>query len=326
MDSIEDVSTTVADQLGAVHVQKLRGNFADLAVHNGCARSHSNDSGFVTESDSTSHDSAEAVLIMSEDGMSVIPEGCCPERQAQCGCECLAKRLADMEVREDGTLGNKPSGCHSEVIRSVSNSVSVSSSQDCDGSSSGSGVVDSIAQNHICDNSDTQCMAVAAETANRQSEHIPQELQVDQSQAELQTLDSQSDVGLHDSQSNVSLHVCSKKHKLSVVEEETRTRSHSEPVAPTKGSLVTRKQGLKLDIEPVDITNKAGNNNDSPETNKKKGGSSKQSWLLRLFESKLFDMSIAITYLFNSKEQGVQTYIGTYLCRCTCAFNCWQNL
>lgn len=31
---------------------------------------------------------------------------------------------------------------------------------------------------------------------------------------------------------------------------------------------------------------------------------SNNSWLLRLFESKLFDMSIAITYLFNSKESG----------------------
>lgn len=30
----------------------------------------------------------------------------------------------------------------------------------------------------------------------------------------------------------------------------------------------------------------------------------KQSWLLRLFESKLFDMTIAITYLYNSKESG----------------------
>ena len=39
----------------------------------------------------------------------------------------------------------------------------------------------------------------------------------------------------------------------------------------------------------------------------------KQSWLLRLFESKLFDMSIAITYLFNSKEPGVQTYIGKFI-------------
>ena len=34
------------------------------------------------------------------------------------------------------------------------------------------------------------------------------------------------------------------------------------------------------------------------------------SWLLRLFESTLFDMSIALGYLFNSKEPGVQTYLG----------------
>lgn len=35
-----------------------------------------------------------------------------------------------------------------------------------------------------------------------------------------------------------------------------------------------------------------------------------KGFLLRLFESKLFDMSMAITYLFNSKEPGVQSYIG----------------
>ena len=40
------------------------------------------------------------------------------------------------------------------------------------------------------------------------------------------------------------------------------------------------------------------------------GSGGKQSWLLRLFESKLFDMSYAVQYLFNSKESGVQTYIG----------------
>jgi len=54
----------------------------------------------------------------------------------------------------------------------------------------------------------------------------------------------------------------------------------------------------------------------------------RQSWLLRLFESKLFDMSIAIQYLFNSKESGVQTYIGesfgcvpvhvVYIRKCVC--------
>lgn len=35
-----------------------------------------------------------------------------------------------------------------------------------------------------------------------------------------------------------------------------------------------------------------------------------QSWLLRLFESELFNMNIAITYLFNSKESGVLSYLG----------------
>ncbi|XP_035991530.1 phosphatidylinositol 4-kinase beta isoform X2 [Fundulus heteroclitus] len=40
---------------------------------------------------------------------------------------------------------------------------------------------------------------------------------------------------------------------------------------------------------------------------------SKQSWLLRLFESKLFDVSMAISYLHSSKEPGVQAYIGNRL-------------
>ena len=36
----------------------------------------------------------------------------------------------------------------------------------------------------------------------------------------------------------------------------------------------------------------------------------RQSWLLRLFESKMFSIDIAVQYLYNSKEPGVQTYIG----------------
>lgn len=46
---------------------------------------------------------------------------------------------------------------------------------------------------------------------------------------------------------------------------------------------------------------------------KNRPSSAKQSWLLRLFESKMFDMSIAISYLFNSKEPGVQTYLGEFI-------------
>ena len=38
-----------------------------------------------------------------------------------------------------------------------------------------------------------------------------------------------------------------------------------------------------------------------------------QCWLMRLFQSKLFDMSIAIHYLFNSKEPAVQIYLGNKL-------------
>uniref|UniRef100_A0A8C7FJC2 Phosphatidylinositol 4-kinase beta n=1 Tax=Oncorhynchus kisutch TaxID=8019 RepID=A0A8C7FJC2_ONCKI len=39
----------------------------------------------------------------------------------------------------------------------------------------------------------------------------------------------------------------------------------------------------------------------------------KQSLLLRLFESKLFDVSMAMSYLYKSKEPGVQAYIGNRL-------------
>ncbi|XP_057336845.1 phosphatidylinositol 4-kinase beta isoform X1 [Microplitis mediator] len=38
-----------------------------------------------------------------------------------------------------------------------------------------------------------------------------------------------------------------------------------------------------------------------------------ESCLLRLFESQIFDMSMAISYLFNSKEPGVQSYLGNKL-------------
>jgi hypothetical protein len=38
-----------------------------------------------------------------------------------------------------------------------------------------------------------------------------------------------------------------------------------------------------------------------------------QSWLLRLFESKMFDASMAVHYLFNSKEPGVLSYLGNRL-------------
>ena len=84
---------------------------------------------------------------------------------------------------------------------------------------------------------------------------------------------------------------------------------------------------LESDFEVTDVKirdldeehcNKSSQNHPSPKgkpplpngRSKHRPGSGKQSWLLRLFESKMFDMSIAISYLFNSKEPGVQTYLG----------------
>nr|CAD7606316.1 unnamed protein product [Timema genevievae] len=55
-----------------------------------------------------------------------------------------------------------------------------------------------------------------------------------------------------------------------------------------------------------------GGDGDSAKKTDKEAAQSKgaKDFLLRLFESKMFDMSMAITYLFNSKEPGVQSYIG----------------
>ncbi|KAG8248820.1 Phosphatidylinositol 4-kinase beta [Homalodisca vitripennis] len=66
------------------------------------------------------------------------------------------------------------------------------------------------------------------------------------------------------------------------------------------GSTHQSDESLDSENQPTQPSTPA----QSPQSNTAKG------FLLRLFESKLFDMSMAITYLFNSKEPGVQSYIG----------------
>uniref|UniRef100_A0A8C9ZDS1 Phosphatidylinositol 4-kinase beta n=1 Tax=Sander lucioperca TaxID=283035 RepID=A0A8C9ZDS1_SANLU len=58
---------------------------------------------------------------------------------------------------------------------------------------------------------------------------------------------------------------------------------------------------------------KRGSVREISESTSSSAAASKQSWLLRLFESKLFDVSMAIAYLYKSKEPGVQAYIGNRL-------------
>lgn len=63
-------------------------------------------------------------------------------------------------------------------------------------------------------------------------------------------------------------------------------------------------------ISKLNLT-KTSSNNVTSTAGAKPSASNGQhnSWLLRFFESKHFDMSISISYLFNTKEPGVQTYL-----------------
>ncbi|XP_061117398.1 phosphatidylinositol 4-kinase beta isoform X2 [Conger conger] len=75
---------------------------------------------------------------------------------------------------------------------------------------------------------------------------------------------------------------------------------------PAEGGVVKPPEIRQEPEEPLPGTVKSARR-------RQKNNSSKQSWLLRLFESKLFDVSMAISYLYNSKEPGVQAYIGNRL-------------
>jgi hypothetical protein len=90
--------------------------------------------------------------------------------------------------------------------------------------------------------------------------------------------------------------------------------------SPRKQKLDPKNMGLSLSVNPIIVGPKDRTDGPSSDSAAEKRAqreqnatTAKQSWLLRLFESKLFDMSIAITYLFNSKEPGVLTYLGNKL-------------
>lgn len=72
-----------------------------------------------------------------------------------------------------------------------------------------------------------------------------------------------------------------------------------------KNSKKKKEKGkAKDEIEPVEVLPKeASHTLPRPQS----------SWLLRLFESKLCDMAIAIAYMFKSKESGVLAYLGNKL-------------
>lgn len=80
----------------------------------------------------------------------------------------------------------------------------------------------------------------------------------------------------------------------------------------------TTPGALSATVKPLKIREEFDTEDQTPSSVKiarrrQRQNPSKQSWLLRLFESKMFDVSMAISYLHKSKEPGVQAYIGNRL-------------
>lgn len=80
----------------------------------------------------------------------------------------------------------------------------------------------------------------------------------------------------------------------------------------------TTTGALSATVKPLKIREEVDTEGQTPSSVKsarrrQRQNPSKQSWLLRLFESKMFDVSMAISYLHKSKEPGVQAYIGNRL-------------
>jgi len=94
------------------------------------------------------------------------------------------------------------------------------------------------------------------------------------------------------------------------------TTDHS--IELTEPQCVVRPKSLcnakKSVCFPIDDTDNSSANQSATD---EKQDSKRMSLLLRLFESKLFDMAIALPYLFNSKEPGVLAYLG--LCFFVCS-------
>ncbi|XP_078584761.1 phosphatidylinositol 4-kinase beta-like [Branchiostoma floridae x Branchiostoma japonicum] len=108
-----------------------------------------------------------------------------------------------------------------------------------------------------------------------------------------------------------------KPSKTGSIEESVTCQCGGDPtnqeVPQANGAEFSAKKATNLHLEldlATAIINKHKESTRHSRSKEDAVPSPKQSWLLRLFESKMFDMSIAISYLYNSKEPGVQAYIG----------------
>uniref|UniRef100_F7BIS1 Phosphatidylinositol 4-kinase beta n=1 Tax=Ciona intestinalis TaxID=7719 RepID=F7BIS1_CIOIN len=116
---------------------------------------------------------------------------------------------------------------------------------------------------------------------------------------------------------NLTLDLFSSRNKK---KDRTKSSSNSSSLSPKSTSPFPGSVGTDTATTPVSNTKK----NKQPvenfvakkeikATNEEESNNMHKSWLLRLFESQVFDMSIALQYLFHSKEPGVMAYLGNKL-------------
>lgn len=96
---------------------------------------------------------------------------------------------------------------------------------------------------------------------------------------------------------------------------------HEDECFPCLPSLPDAQEKKKLDSSPASVlgTKRTENSNEHSRKDELAISEAPQPpqpdnfWLMRLFQSSLFNMSIAIGYLFNSKDPTVQSYLGSRL-------------
>lgn len=93
----------------------------------------------------------------------------------------------------------------------------------------------------------------------------------------------------------------------------SNTEGALEQIVTKPGIILRVKNENNNDGEAADNNDVGDKDEEETNLNNKVVTLPKQSWLLRLFQSTMFDSSMAMTYLFNSKEPGVLEFIGNKL-------------
>lgn len=284
------------EAFGSANIHKLRGNgISELGVH-GCARSRSQDSGLVADFESC-QDVPDTIA-------SYYKHHSIEEHLSNIACSRVKKGFGHSR-----SMSN-PLEKHSKFSLSLQMDANL---------------------NRSCDDQTGLCGAHLMKGHSAQA-NLHQTPDTDVLDRSVDTIRPEDDITMTDSENCQCEQFEEKTEQQTNSSVEMQESKHScdsqESSEDTVGQLNSKRPELKLAVKSMDlgqfsrvrtISESSENESATAKSERRtrertksgcKAPPPKQSWLLRLFESKLFDMAIAIQYLFNSKEPGVQTYIG----------------